>query len=51
MQFAFALKQAETGTPVAKIVCRMGISEQIFYRWKKVYGGLGVGEFRRLKLL
>jgi len=29
----------------------MGISEQTFYRRKKVYGGLGVGELRRLKLL
>lgn len=25
--------------------------ERTFYRWKKVYGGLGVGELRRLKLL
>jgi putative transposase len=29
----------------------MGISEQTFYRWKKVYGGLGVGELTRLKQL
>ena len=29
----------------------MGISEQTFYRWKKVCGGLGVGELWRLKLL
>jgi putative transposase len=29
----------------------MGISEQTFYRWKKLYGGLGVGELRRLKQL
>ena len=29
----------------------MGISKQTFYRWKKVYGELGVGELRRLKLL
>jgi putative transposase len=29
----------------------MGISEQTFYRWKKVYGGLGVGELRRVKQL
>jgi hypothetical protein len=28
-----------------------GISEQTFYRWKKVYGGLGVGELRRVKQL
>ena len=50
-QIAFALKQAETGTPVAEVIRRMGISEQTFYRWKKVYDGLGVGELRRLKLL
>ena len=46
-QIAFALKQAETGTPVAEVLRRMGISEQTFYRWKKVYGGLGVGELSR----
>jgi putative transposase len=50
-QIAFALKRAETGTPVAEVIRRMGISEQTFYRWKKVYGGLGVGELRRLKQL
>jgi putative transposase len=34
-------------------VCRaMGVSEQTYYyRWKKQYGGLGVQEIRRLKLL
>ena len=50
-QIAFALKQPETGTPVAEVIRRMGISEQTFYRWEKVYDGLGVGELRRLKLL
>jgi putative transposase len=50
-QIAFALKRAETGTPVAEVIRRMGISEQTFYRLKKVYGGLGVGELRRLKQL
>ena len=50
-QIAFALKQAETGTAVAEVIRRMGISEQTFYRWKKVYGGIGVGELRRLKQL
>ena len=48
-QLAYALKQAETGTPVSEVLRRMGISEQTFYRWKKLYGGLGVGELRRLK--
>ena len=50
-QIAFALKQAEPGTPVAQALRRMGISEQTFYRWKKLYGGLGTGELRRLKQL
>ena len=50
-QIAFALKQAEAGTPVAEVIRRMGISEQTFYRWKKLYGGLGTGELRRLKQL
>jgi putative transposase len=50
-QIAFALKQAETGTPVAEVLRRMRISEQTFYRWKKLYGGLGTGELRRLKHL
>ena len=29
----------------------IGISEQTFYRWKKVYAGMGVEEVRRLRLL
>ena len=29
-QFAYALKQAETGMPVAEVLRRMGISEQTF---------------------
>ena len=50
-QIAFALKQAKTGTPVAEVIRRMGVSEQTFYRWKKVYGGLGVGELWLVKQL
>jgi putative transposase len=50
-QIAFALRQAESGTPVKDIVRKMGISEQTFYRWKKVYGAMGVAEVRRLKQL
>ncbi len=34
-QIAFALKQAETGIPVAEVTRKMGITEQTFYRWKK----------------
>lgn len=34
-QIAFALKQAETGTSVAEVVQKLGISEATFYNWKK----------------
>ena len=50
-QIAFALRQAETGTPVKEVIRKMGIAEQTFYRWKKLYDGLGPSEVRRLKQL
>ena len=50
-QIAFALKQAELGTPVAEVLRKMGITEQTYYNWKKKYGGLGLSELRRLKQL
>jgi putative transposase len=50
-QIAFALRQAETGTPVKEVIRKMGITEPTFYRWKKLYGGLGPSEVRRLKML
>lgn len=46
-QIAFALRQAEAGTTVGEICRKMGISEATFYRWKKVYAGMGVSEIRR----
>ena len=33
-QITFALRQAETGTPVKEVIRKMGVSEQTFYRWK-----------------
>jgi putative transposase len=50
-QIAYALRQAETGTPVADICRKLGVSEQTFYRWKKKFAGMGVAELRRLKQL
>ena len=50
-QIAFALRQAETGTRVAEVCRKMGISENTFYRWKRKYAGLGVSELRRLRQL
>jgi putative transposase len=50
-QIAFALRQAESGTPVAEIVRKMGVSDMTFYRWKKQYAAMGVAEIHRLKEL
>jgi len=50
-QIAFAMRQAESGTAVAEICRKMGISEQTFYRWKKKFAGIGVAEVRRLRIL
>lgn len=50
-QIAYALKQAELGTPVEEVCRKMGISDATFYNWKKKYAGLGPSEVRRLKQL
>jgi putative transposase len=47
----YALKQAESGTPVGDVCRQMGISEATYYVWKKKYGGLGVTELRELRQL
>ena len=47
-QIAFALHQAEGGTPVVEVCRRMGISQATFFRWKQVYGGLMPSEVKRL---
>jgi putative transposase len=50
-QVAFAMRQAESGTPVPEVCRKMGIAEQTFYRWKKGYAGMGVAEVRKLRIL
>lgn len=50
-QIAFALKQAEVGTPIEEVCRKMGISDATFYNWRKKYGGLGPSELKRLKQL
>ena len=50
-QIAYALAQAEAGTPVREVIRQLGITEQTFYVWKRKYGGLGSLELKRLKAL
>ncbi len=50
-QISFAIKQAESGTPVGEVCRKIGVSEQTFYRWKRKYLGMGVAELRRIRQL
>lgn len=50
-QIAMALRQAEAGTTVEEICRKLGVSSATFFRWKKVYGNLGVPELRELRQL
>jgi len=50
-QITAVLQQVEGGVPTGDVCRQVGISEQTFYRWKKVYGGMPPSEARELKLL
>lgn len=50
-QVTFAMRQAESGTPVPEVCRKMDIAEQTFYCWKKKYAGMGVAEVRKLRIL
>lgn len=50
-QVAFALRQAEAGTPVADVCRQLGVSEATFYQWRKKFAHLGVSELRRMRQL
>ena len=50
-QIAYAIREAQSGTSVAEITRKMGITEQTFYRWKKKYNGLDFTEVRKMKQL
>jgi putative transposase len=50
-QIVYAIRQAESGTPVGDLCRQLGISDATFYAWKKKYAHLGVSELRRLRQL
>ncbi len=50
-QIIYTLRQAESGTSVAEVCRKTGITEQTFYRWKRKFAGMGVAELARLRQL
>ena len=45
------LKEGELGIKITELCRKHGISEQTFYNWRNKYGGMDIGEARRLKLM
>ena len=50
-QKAFVIKQGEEGTPVAEVCRKTGVSQAIYFNWKKKSVGLPPSEMRRLREL
>lgn len=50
-QIVAALRQAESGIPVAELCRKLEITETTFYRWKRQYAGLGISELREMREL
>lgn len=50
-QMVAVLKQAEVGVPVAELIRKLGISEQIFLTGEKQHRGLEVDLVRQVKQL
>ncbi len=45
------LKQIELGLPIPQAARQLGLPEQAFYRWKKLYAALGSDQVRECKVL
>ena len=54
-QIIHKLREAEValskGEVLSKVVRKLGITEQTYYRWRKEYGGLRTDQARRFKEL
>ena len=50
-QIVYAILENESGTKVAEITRRPGISQATFFTWKKKFGDMGVTELKRLRAL
>ena len=46
-----ALRQAEAGTPVREIRCKLEVADATFHRWKKKFGSLGIPKAMELRQL
>jgi len=45
------LKESESGVPTPELCRKYGMSNATFYTWRKKYGGMEVGDAKRLRSL
>ena len=50
-QIVKILREAERADSARDVIRRYDITEQTFYRWKKVYAGMEVADIKRLKAI
>ena len=54
-EIVLKLRQVEVlqgqGMTIADVVRQIGVTQQTFYRWWKLYGGMGRSQLKRLKEL
>lgn len=50
-QIVKILREAERADTAREVIRRHGITEQTFYRWKKIYAGMEVSDIKKLKAM
>jgi putative transposase len=50
-QIIRALREIEAGAFQTDVARRLGVNPQTLYRWKEKYGGMDVGDAKRLRSL
>ena len=50
-QIVDILREAERAPTTDEVLRKHGLSAQTFYRWKRMYGGVGTVEVQRMKHL
>ena len=50
-QIISMIKEQEAGMPTAEVCRRHGLSPATFYKYKSKYGGMGLSDVNRLKML
>jgi len=50
-QIVKILREAEGAKSAREVIRRYDITEQTFYRWKKVYAGMEVADIKKLKAI